>query len=80
MVPRLPIPNRTVKRTSADDSTDYPCESRTLPNAYLRHPPDGGCCALWKTTKRKKKIRWKENPAKTKAKTKWEQTGIEIRV
>ena len=53
MVPRLPIPNRTVKRTSADDSTDYPCESRTLPNTYLQHPPDGGCCALWKTTKRK---------------------------
>ena len=27
--PRLPIPNRTVKRLSADDSADYPCESRT---------------------------------------------------
>ena len=64
MVPRLPIPNRTVKRTSADDSTDYPCESRTLPNTYLRHPPDGGCYALWKTTKRKydgKKIQQKQN-------------------
>ena len=27
--PRLPIPNRTVKRLSADDSADYPRESRT---------------------------------------------------
>ena len=34
MVPRLPIPNRTVKRLSADDSVDYPCESRTPPNPY----------------------------------------------
>ena len=28
--PPLPIPNRAVKRLSADDSADYPCESRTL--------------------------------------------------
>ena len=28
--PLLPIPNRTVKRLSADDSADYPRESRTL--------------------------------------------------
>jgi toxin CptA len=27
--PPLPIPNRAVKRLSADDSADYPCESRT---------------------------------------------------
>src|SRR5215475_1401138 len=27
--PHLPIPNRTVKRRRADDSTDYPCESRS---------------------------------------------------
>src|ERR1700733_5435418 len=27
-VPPLPIPNRTVKRLHADDSADYPCESR----------------------------------------------------
>ena len=26
--PPLPIPNRTVKRLNADDSADYPCESR----------------------------------------------------
>ena len=26
--PPLPIPNRTVKRLYADDSADYPCESR----------------------------------------------------
>src|SRR6185503_2855219 len=29
-VPPLPIPNRTVKRRRADDSTDCPCESRSL--------------------------------------------------
>ena len=28
-VPPLPIPNRTVKRRHADDSADYPCESRS---------------------------------------------------
>ena len=28
--PLLPIPNRTVKRLSANDSADYPRESRTL--------------------------------------------------
>ena len=72
MVPRLPIPNRTVKRTSADDSTDYPCESRTLPNTYLQYPPNGGYCALWKTTKRK--YDEKENIAKTK----WKQTRIGV--
>ena len=33
VVPLLPIPNRTVKRLRADDSADYPCESRTLPGA-----------------------------------------------
>ncbi len=29
LVPLLPIPNRTVKRLRADDSVDYPCESRS---------------------------------------------------
>src|SRR3990167_1083276 len=29
LVPLLPIPNRTVKRLCADDSVDYPCESRS---------------------------------------------------
>ena len=29
LAPRLPIPNRTVKRWRADDSTDSPCESRS---------------------------------------------------
>jgi hypothetical protein len=28
LVPPLPIPNRTVKRLHANDSADYPCESR----------------------------------------------------
>ena len=35
LVPRLPIPNRTVKRLSADDSVVLPCESRSLPNTIL---------------------------------------------
>ena len=32
--PLLPIPNRTVKRDCADDSADYPCESRSPPGSY----------------------------------------------
>jgi tripartite-type tricarboxylate transporter receptor subunit TctC len=36
--PRLPIPNRTVKRLSADDSADYPCESRTLSGTHSKSP------------------------------------------
>jgi hypothetical protein len=32
VVPLLPIPNRTVKNLSADDSADYLCESRSLPD------------------------------------------------
>jgi hypothetical protein len=36
VVPLLPIPNRTVKRLSADDSADCPCESRTLPDPLSR--------------------------------------------
>ena len=39
VVPLLPIPNRIVKRLSADDSVDYPCESRTSPN-FLFAAPD----------------------------------------
>ncbi len=37
--PRLPIPNRTVKRLSADDSADYPCESRTSSGTYKTRKP-----------------------------------------
>ena len=37
--PRLPIPNRTVKRFSADDSADYPCESRTSSGTHYRICP-----------------------------------------
>ena len=33
VVPLLPIPNRTVKHLSADDSADCPCESRSLPDS-----------------------------------------------
>ena len=36
LVPRLPIPNRTVKRLCADDSVDYPCESRSPPNSPFK--------------------------------------------
>ena len=39
VAPRLPIPNRTVKRLSADDSAVRPCESRSSPDAPLL-PPD----------------------------------------
>ena len=38
--PPLPIPNRAVKRLSADDSADYPCESRTLLGSLSRQAPD----------------------------------------
>ncbi len=45
MVPRLPIPNRTVKRLSADDSVVLPCESRSLPNTLSENPRlFGGFC------------------------------------
>ena len=37
--PRLPIPNRTVKRLSADDSADYPCESRTSSGTHSTRKP-----------------------------------------
>src|SRR5436309_2536127 len=36
--PLLPIPNRTVKRLRADDSADYPCESRSSPGSYTQNP------------------------------------------
>jgi hypothetical protein len=35
--PPLPIPNRTVKRRHADDSTEFPCESRS--SSGTPHPP-----------------------------------------
>ena len=38
LVPRFPIPNRIVKRLIADDSMDYPCESRTPPNSLYPKP------------------------------------------
>jgi tRNA-2-methylthio-N6-dimethylallyladenosine synthase len=49
--PPLPIPNRTVKRLCADDSVDYPCESRSLPSSLCttQSPPREGfgvCGAL----------------------------------
>src|SRR5688572_6418358 len=37
--PPLPIPNRAVKRLSADDSADYPCESRTSSGTHKRNAP-----------------------------------------
>src|ERR1700712_3630077 len=37
--PPLPIPNRAVKRLSADDSADYPCESRTSSGTQKRKAP-----------------------------------------
>jgi hypothetical protein len=35
LVPLLPIPNRTVKRLRADDSVDYPCESRSSSDSLI---------------------------------------------
>src|SRR6476660_4274560 len=40
LAPPLPIPNRTVKRRRADDSTDCPCESRSLSGTLQRKRPD----------------------------------------
>ena len=42
--PRLPISNRTVKRRRADDSADYPCESRSLSGTppQQKSPPQVG--------------------------------------
>ena len=37
--PRLPIPNRTVKRWHADDSTELPCESRSLSGTQKANGP-----------------------------------------
>jgi hypothetical protein len=36
--PPLPIPNRTVKQDRADDSADYPCESRSSSDSYQKKP------------------------------------------
>jgi hypothetical protein len=47
--PPLPIPNRTVKRLHADDSADYPCESRSSsgsPAATETPPRNGGVSAF----------------------------------
>ena len=50
LVPRLPIPNRTVKRLCADDSVDYPCESRSPPNSPFQSPDANasGLCSFQK--------------------------------
>ena len=37
--PPLPIPNRTVKRWHADDSVDYPCESRSSSGTLKTESP-----------------------------------------
>ena len=45
--PPLPIPNRVVKRLSADDSADYLCESRTLSGTHEdKCPTLGGAFAF----------------------------------
>ena len=48
--PPLPIPNRTVKRRSADDSEQLARESRTSSgNPYRKHAPaQPGRFALWR--------------------------------
>ena len=50
VVPLLPIPNRTVKRVSADDSADCPCESRSSSGFYSLKKPSSkelGFLFLW---------------------------------
>ena len=39
LVPLLPIPNRTVKRLRANDSVDYPCESRSSSDSLQTKNP-----------------------------------------
>ena len=39
LVPPLPIPNRAVKRCCADDSMDYPCESRSSSGPHKNKKP-----------------------------------------
>ena len=39
LAPLLPIPNRTVKRLSADDSVDYQCESRSSSDSLQTTTP-----------------------------------------
>jgi hypothetical protein len=39
VVPPLPIPNRTVKRSSANDSEQCACESRSSSGKLQRNPP-----------------------------------------
>src|SRR4030066_1059826 len=39
LAPLLPIPNRTVKRLRADDSVDYPCESRSSSDSHKTKSP-----------------------------------------
>ena len=54
VVPLLPIPNRTVKRRHADDSTELPCESRSLSGTHQRERPDHsiGPLSLWRPVMR----------------------------
>ena len=42
LVPPLPIPNRAVKRRRADDSMDYPCESRSSSGPKTKKPRPSG--------------------------------------
>ena len=39
LAPPLPIPNRTVKRRHADDSTEFPCESRSSSGTLKANGP-----------------------------------------
>ena len=53
LAPLLPIPNRTVKRLSADDSVDYPCESRSSSDSLINAEAllSGGLCRLCRTNR-----------------------------
>jgi hypothetical protein len=45
LVPRLPTPTRTVTRLRADDSVDYPCESRSSSDSL--QTPNPASCRVW---------------------------------
>ena len=48
LVPLLPISNRTVKRLRANDSVDYPCESRSSSDSLQTAKPSSwGLCCFW---------------------------------
>ena len=67
--PPLPIPNRTVKRSRADDSVDLPCESRSSSSTPTKHnaPPKRGALAFGTRETRAASDRSTTKPRKKRA-------------